>query len=93
MDYTVIAPIGSFPFKMRTTQILEHSKGIAWTADLFREGVKIGTIEQKGDGSGDRVFIRDLNEMGTWRMYVDAAFGKIEEDATFWLLCQEDGDV
>lgn len=93
MDYTAKAPIGLFPYEMRTTGILEHSNGVAWTADLFREGVKIGTIEQEGHGGADRVFIRDLNEMGTWRMYVDAAFAKNEEDATYFLLCKEEGDV
>jgi hypothetical protein len=31
--------------------------------------------------------------MGIWRMYVDAAFAKNGEAATFWLLCKEDGDV
>ena len=93
MDYTVQAPIGSFPYEIRTTGMLEHSSGIAWTAELFREGVKIGTVEQEGHGGADRVFISDLNQMGIWRMYVDAAFAKNEEAATFWLMCKEDGDV
>lgn len=79
-----------FPFTMRTTAVMEHSRGIAWTADLLMGTTKIGTVEQAGDGGADRVYIQGAGHKALWKAAVCASFGGDEEDATYYLLFQED---
>lgn len=88
--YTPMAPTAPFDYTMRTTAVMEHSRGIAWTADLLRNGAKVGTIEQHGDGGADRVDIYDRAYRMEWNAAVAAAFAGDEEAATFWLLVQEE---
>jgi hypothetical protein len=85
-------PKGKFPYTMRTTAVMEHSRGIAWTANLMVGEVVIGTIEQAGDGGADRVFINGLTQRQIWEKSVKANFGGNEEDATYFLLVQEEGE-
>lgn len=85
-----------FPYTMRTTAVMEHSRGVAWVADLYLRDVKIGVIEQAGDGSADRVTFLVRDSQIVWDAAVAEAFAGCEESATFWLLCQEEdmvGDV
>jgi hypothetical protein len=85
-------PKGKFPYTMQTTGVMEHSRGIAWTANLMVGEVVIGTIEQAGDGGADRVFINGLTQRQIWEKSVKANFGGNEEDATYFLLVQEEGE-
>jgi hypothetical protein len=75
-------------YEMRTTALMEHSGGIAWTADLLADGVKVGTIEQDGRGGADQVWISGP-AAEAWRLHCAASGG--EENATYALLCAEDG--
>lgn len=90
IDYTAPEPAAPFNYCMRTTAVMEHSRGIAWTADLYARDVKIGTIEQDGNGGCDRVYFTETAYRTLWTLAVQAAFGGNEEDATYWLLCQEE---
>lgn len=83
-------PNGAFPYTMKTTQVLEHSRGIAWTADLLCDGTKIGVIEQEGNGGADYVLIGDPANAAIWRSNVERAFNGQEEHATYWLLTEEE---
>ena len=83
-------PKGKFPYTMRTTAVMEHSRGIAWTANLRVGDVVIGTIEQAGDGGADRVFINGLTQRQIWEKSVKANFGGNEEDATYYMLVKEE---
>jgi hypothetical protein len=85
-------PKGKFPYTMQTTGVMEHSRGIAWTANLMVGEVVIGTIEQDGDGGADRVYINGLTHRQMWEKSVKANFGGNEEDATYFLLVQEEGE-
>ena len=86
-------PKGKFPYAMQTTAVMEHSRGIAWTANLLVGDVVIGTIEQAGDGGADRVFIHGLTHRQIWEKSIKANFGGNEEDATYFLLVQEEDSV
>lgn len=77
-------------YSMKTTGTLEHSGGIAWTADLLADGTKIGTIEQDGRGGADRVWIADPGHRDAWKTHCADLPGG-EEYATYLLLCAEDG--
>lgn len=91
-EYEAPQPVTAWPYRMKTTAIMEHSRGIAWTADLLREGVKIGTVEQRGDGGADWVYITDRQDRTRWEADVAAAFPEDgEEGATWYLLCLEEG--
>ena len=90
--YTPRQPQEPFPYQMNTTSVMEHSRGIAWTADLIRDNIgKVGTIEQMGDGGADRVTFNDTVHRIMWKGDVIAAFGGDEEAATYYLLCKEEG--
>lgn len=82
-------PAAPFNYYMQTTAVMEHSRGIAWVADLYCGTVKIGTVEQAGDGGADRVYIEQPAHRTVWNLAVGSAFGGDEEDATFYLLCAE----
>jgi hypothetical protein len=77
-------------YKMQTTDCMEHSNGIAWTADLLADGVKIGIIEQDGHGGADRVYITDPANIKAWREFCATHGG--EEQTTYMLLCIEEGE-
>jgi hypothetical protein len=77
-------------YEMQTTACMEHSQGIAWTANLLADGVKIGTIEQDGHGGADRVYITDPANMKPWREFCDIHGG--EEQTTYMLMCIEMGE-
>ena len=78
--YTPMAPTAPFDYTMRTTAVMEHSRGIAWTADLLRNGATVGTIEQHGDGGPDRVYADRGLARADWNAAVTAAFAGDEED-------------
>lgn len=84
-------PVAPFNYHIQTTAVMEHSRGIAWVADLYCGTVKIGTVEQAGDGGADRVYIGELAYRLVWNLAVKAAFGGDEEAATFYMLCAEEG--
>ena len=83
-------PKGKFPYTMRTTAVMEHSRGIAWTANLMVGDVVIGTIEQAGDGGADRVYIQNPAYRTIWNLAVQTAFDGNEEDATYYMLVKEE---
>ena len=92
-EFGVKAPDAPFPYTMKTTSIMEHSRGIAWTADLYRDKVgQAGIVEQMGDAGADRVSFHDAAHRIMWKGDVLAAFGGDEESATYYLLLQEDGE-
>lgn len=76
-------------YRINTTGVLEHSHGIAWTADLYAGDTKIGVIEQEGRGGADQVMITDHSHRPAWKAHCDAVGG--EERATYLLVCAEDG--
>ena len=83
-------PKAKFPYTMHTTAMMEHSHGIAWTADLYCGTVKVGIVEQMGDGGCDRVLLNNIGYRTHWKAAVASAFGGDEEAATYWLLLQEE---
>lgn len=85
-------PEAPFPYQMRTTNMMEHSKGIAWTAELLREGKQVGTITQAGEGGADDVRIFKEADRSQWYEDVSKAFSSDEENATWWLLEQEEAE-
>ena len=89
-EYDYPKPTAPFPYTMRTTSVLEHSRGIMWVATLLRDGEEIGEIEQMGDGGPDRVIIDDAQDRALWDEHIKSAFDS-EESATFYLLCEEEG--
>jgi hypothetical protein len=86
-DYT--QPAAPFNYYIKTTAVMEHSRGIAWVADLYCGTVKIGTVEQAGDGGADRVYFDQPAHRTVWDLAVRNAFGADEEQATYYLLCAE----
>lgn len=86
-------PTGKFDYTMQTTAVMEHSRGIAWTANLMLGTTLIGSLEQGGNGAADRVYISDLTNREIWSKSVKANFGGNEEDATYFLLVQEEDAV
>jgi hypothetical protein len=83
-------PKSDFPYHIVTEKMMEHSKGIAWTASLYREGLKIGSVEQEGNGGADSVIIESAADRATWTVDVQEAFDGDEEQASFYLLIQEE---
>lgn len=95
--YETPKPVAPFPYWIRTTQVMEHSRGIAWTAELHtwtgdeRVHAVIGTVEQAGDGGADRVYIERADDRARWEAAVREAFPTMDEEAaTFHLLVQEE---
>jgi hypothetical protein len=82
-------PAAPFNYRMQTTAIMEHSRGIAWVADLYLRDVKVGVIEQQGDGAADRVTFTERAYGLMWNLAVTSAFAGDEEAATYYLLVQE----
>lgn len=76
-------------YTMRTRHMVEIHTGIVWTAGLYLDGRKIGTIENRGDGGADFVFITDKGERAQWRDFVAQQHEGDEEKATEWLMFQE----
>ena len=91
-DYERPTAQADFPYSITTTAMMEHSSGVAWIADLFRNGRKVGTVENRGDGGGDIVRIDAKADRLMWNIAITEAFGHasiIEEAATFYLMCAE----
>lgn len=88
-DYGTPIPAQPFNYYIKTTGIMEHSRGIAWVADLYMGIVKIGTVEQAGDGGADRVYFTETAYRAVWKAAVASAFGGDQEAATYYLLVQE----
>lgn len=74
---------------IKTTKIMEHSRGIYWIANLYCDGKLVGSVEQFGRGGADEVQIADKNVMRLWREHCVSMGG--EEQATYALLLQEEG--
>lgn len=90
-EYEYPKPVAPFEYALKTTSVMEHSRGIAWTANLLHGEKVIGIVEQMGDGGADRVYITDVQDRVRWAEDVAAAFADDgEEGATFYLLCQEE---
>jgi hypothetical protein len=89
-EYQTPKPAVPFNYYMVTTAVMEHSRGVAWTADLFIGVTKVGTIEQAGDGGADLVYISGAGNKALWKAAVSASFAGDEEAATFHLLVQEE---
>jgi len=79
-------------YRAHTTGMLEHSHGVAWTADLLAGDRKIGTIEQGGYGGADTVHITDPADRVAWNTHCAGLPGK-QEQATYLLICAEDGQT
>lgn len=77
-------------YTIQTTEMIQIHRGVAWCADLLRGGIKIGTIENRGDGGADHVYIEDKSARAEWYQFVADKFEDDEEEATFYLVCQED---
>jgi hypothetical protein len=77
-------------YEMRTTAMMETYRGIAWTADLILNDVKVGMIENYGDGGCDIVRFDKPIARKAWMAYVNERFDSNEELATAHLLFQED---
>ena len=77
-------------YTMHTTDMMETRSGIAWVADLLRDGIKIGGVENQGDGGADYVFFTVKTERADWRLFVAEKHEDDEEKATEWLLFQEE---
>lgn len=73
--------------------MIEHSRGIAWTADLLFNGTRIGTIEQLGRGGADQVSFDHPGDRAQWQADINEAFDGNEENATWWLLEQEESKL
>lgn len=76
-------------YSMKTTVICEHSHGILWEADLLLDGVTIGKVTQEGRGGSDFVWVEKTHR-AAWREHCAALPGG-EDEATYRLLCAEDG--
>jgi hypothetical protein len=57
---------GAEQYSVTITGQIETSRGITWTADLHRNNVTIGTIEDAGDGGAPTVTINDTAEKTLW---------------------------
>ena len=91
---TAVWPNTVCPYKMRTTNMIQHSHGVFWTADLYnQDGVKIGIVEQMGRGGADDVHV-DPEHRQDWINWVKAAYPDseylTEESATAYLMMIED---
>jgi hypothetical protein len=89
--YAPEAPAVPFAYFINTTAVYEHRRGIAWTADLYLGTVKVGTVEQGGNGGCDEVTLANPAYRLHWKSSVAAAFAGDEEAATYWMLCVEEG--
>ena len=77
-------------YEMHTTAMMETYRGIAWTADLTLDGIKVGMIENYGDGGCDIARFDNALDRKAWMTYVNERFEGNEELATADLLFQED---
>jgi len=89
-SFSTPAPKSDFPYSMKTQDVFEHSRGIAWTAILYRENEKVGFIEQDGTGGADRISFYNQLEEAKWNEKVEEAFSGNSEAASFYLLVQEE---
>jgi hypothetical protein len=91
----MITPKVACTYSIRTTFVKEHSRGIFWTADILNsDGVKIGSIEQLGDGGADQAFI-DAEHEPSWSAWLKEAYPEenvfgAEECASAWMLYAEE---
>lgn len=74
-------------YKIKTTKLFEHDRGVFWEAQLLKDGKKIGTITQMGTGGADRVYIDDRSKIKDWNAFCENMGG--EELATFALMLEE----
>lgn len=94
-------PQQPFPYRMETVKAALHSDGCFWVANLYRTGdgsptTPVGSIEQDGRGGADRVYFLGEtrhSEFLLWHQALKDSFGGNEEDATFWLMIQEDNEA
>jgi len=88
-----ITPRAPFGWEIRTTQAMQMSNGVAWTADLLNPvGEVVGYVEQQGNGGSDRVDFYHKHDRKTWEHDVRASYdGNFDEEAaTGWLVDRED---
>lgn len=61
-------------YTLSITAQMNTYNGVAWTGDLSRDGVVIGTVEDRGDGGAPLVFITDPNESTAWTALLAVAY-------------------
>ena len=97
-------PKQPFPFLTNMTDSMDMSDGLAWVADLYMvnftnskaKPVRIGQVENKGDGGADYVWIFEPTHRALWKAAVEASFPSdkgsdwCEEYATAYLAEQEE---
>jgi len=89
-DFSAPQPQSEFPYSMKTQDVFEHSRGVAWTATLYCGTEKVGFIEQDGTGGADRISFYNQLEEAKWNEKVEEAFSGNHESASFYLLVQEE---
>lgn len=65
---------GAEAYTLTVTDEVELHNGIAWTADLFRDGVRIGTVEDAGNGGAPGVYFDTADERAAWSRVLQAAY-------------------
>lgn len=76
-----IPNVGAEEYSMTITNQIEFRGGVAWTADLFRNGIRVGSVEDRGDGGAVIVDFYVPEERKQWNAVVAAAYPEAcEED-------------
>jgi hypothetical protein len=70
-------------YALIVTGQLETSRGVAWTGDLMRNGVKVGSVENRGDGGATEVFLAAADQRAELNAVLAAAYGESDADEDF----------
>lgn len=49
-------------YELKNIKTLNTSDGVAWTATVYKDGKRIGTAEDRGDGGSARLYVSDRAE-------------------------------
>lgn len=71
---------GAEEYELRITNQIEFRGGVAWTADLLRNGVRVGAVEDRGDGGAVVVDFYTPEERKQWNLVVSAAYPESSEE-------------
>lgn len=72
------APTTTATYRVAKLQQHETHNGVAFVADILRDGTKVGSVEQEGRGGCNLYFFTDPAERAAFRAAAEAKYGADE---------------
>ena len=82
-----ITPQVRFDDRIKTTDMMMMTNGVAWVADLLDpQGEVVGTVENDGNGGADRFHFNNKIAEGKFHAAVFKSYGHDDAEAASWYM-------